>query len=124
MTSELDVTRSTINRWLQCYEASGLEGLETGKAPGRVPSLTEAQRQKLVEMVEAGPLASGYGIGVWTGPIIRDLIAEKFGVCYHNRYIPCLLHYFKIFDAKTLESVWQWPTQNGKRSGFRPVSQR
>lgn len=92
MAAELDVTRGSINRWLQWYNAAGLEGLETKKAPGRAPLLSEEQREALAAIIKAGPLASGYGIGVWTGPMIGSLTAAKFGVSYHNHHIPRLLH--------------------------------
>ena len=92
MAAELDVTRGAINRWLQWYKAAGLSGLETRHAPGRSPRLTESQRGELAQIIEDGPLASGYGMGVWTGPMIGGLIAEKFGVQYHNHHVPRLLH--------------------------------
>jgi transposase len=43
-------------------------------------------------MVELGTLAAGYQSGVWTGPMIADMIEERFGVRYHNHHIPRLLH--------------------------------
>ena len=92
MADELDVTRGSINRWLQWYNAAGLERLETSKLFGRAPRLSDEQRDELGAIIEAGPLESGYGIGVWTGPMIGSLIAAKYGVCYHNHHIPRLLH--------------------------------
>ena len=56
---ELDVSRGSVNRWLQWYEALGVEGLITATPPGGVPKLTEEQREELVALVEAGPLAAG-----------------------------------------------------------------
>lgn len=92
LASELDVTRGSINRWLQWYEAVGLDGLVTGKAPGAAPRLTEEQLADVARQIEAGPQAAGYGIGVWTGPMIADYIEQRFGVRYHNHYIPRLLN--------------------------------
>ena len=92
LAAELDVTRGAINRWLQWYEAMGVAGLVTGKAPGPAPKLGEAQRRELTALVEAGPLAAGYPSGVWTGPMIGDLIARRFGVRYHKHNVPRLLH--------------------------------
>jgi transposase len=43
-------------------------------------------------MVEAGPLAAGYASGVWTGPMVGDLVERRFGVRYHKHNIPRLLH--------------------------------
>lgn len=92
LAAQLDVTRGSVNRWLQWYEAMGVEGLLTGTAPGRAPRLDEEQREALIAIVEAGPQAAGYASGVWTGPMIGDLIERRFGVRYHNHHVPRLLH--------------------------------
>lgn len=92
LAAELGVTRGSVNRWLQWYEALGLEGLLTGVPPGAAAKLTEPQQVELSALVEAGPQAADYQSGVWTGPMIGDLIAQRFGVRYHNHHIPRLLH--------------------------------
>ena len=56
---ELDVSRGSVNRWLGWYEAHGVDGLKTGKPPGRAPKLTEAQRAELADLIEAGPRVAG-----------------------------------------------------------------
>lgn len=89
---EADVSRGSVNRWLQWYEAAGVEGLATSKAPGPEPKLSPEQSQELARLIEEGPLAAGYQSGVWTGPMIGDLIEERFGVRYHNHHVPRLLH--------------------------------
>lgn len=92
LAAELGVTRGSVNRWLGWYEALGVEGLLTGKSPGPPPKLNEAQRADLTVLIEAGPRVAGYSSGVWTGPMIGDLIADRFGVRYHNHHVPRLLH--------------------------------
>lgn len=92
LAAELGVTRGSVNRWLQWYEADGTEGLTTGKPSGRPPRLTKAQLGELTAIIESGPIAAGYVTGVWTGPIIGDLIRKRFNVGYHNHHVPRLLH--------------------------------
>ena len=92
LAQEAGVTRGSVNRWLQWYEASGVDGLVTGLRPGAAPRLSEEQRAELAGIVEGGPLAAGYQSGVWTGPMIGDLIEQRFGVRYHTHYVPELLH--------------------------------
>lgn len=92
LAAELDVTRGSVNRWLQWYEAMGIEGLITRTAPGPSRKLADEQRIELTALVEAGPLAAGYPSGVWTGPMIGDLIEQRFGVRYHKHNVPRLLH--------------------------------
>lgn len=92
LSATFGIPRGSINRWLQWYEADGAEGLRTLKQPGRAPSLTEIQRLELAAVIDAGPVAAGYQTGIWTGPMIGDLIQQKFGVRYHNHHVPRLLH--------------------------------
>jgi transposase len=92
LAAEAGVTRGSVNRWLQWYEAMGVDGLLTETAPGPAPRLTEAQRLEVGELVDAGPQAAGYSSGMWTGPMIGDLIEQRFHVRYHNHHVPRLLH--------------------------------
>jgi transposase len=92
LSAELDVTRGSVNRWLQWYDAQGIEGLRPRKAPGPTPRLNEAQRVELAQTIESGPMAAGFGSGVWTGPMIAALVRDRFDVSYHNHYVPRLLH--------------------------------
>ena len=63
VAAELGVTRGSVNRWSQWYEALGFEGLLTGTAPGPAPKLTETQRAELTAIVESGPQAAGLPLG-------------------------------------------------------------
>jgi transposase len=92
LAREAGVTRGSVNRWLQWFEAGGIGGLRTGVPPGPAPRLSEEGRLELAALIEAGPEAAGYGTGVWTGPMIGDLIECRFGVRYHNHHVPRLLH--------------------------------
>lgn len=92
LVAELDVVRASVNQWIRWFDTSGTEALKPRKAPGAAPKLSAAQRTELVALIEAGPQASGYMGGVWTGPRIGDLIRKKFGVRYHNHHVPRLLH--------------------------------
>jgi transposase len=92
LAGEAGVTRGSVNRWLQWYEAMGIAGLVTGRAPGPAPKLSEAQQDELGAWIDAGPQAAGYTSGVWTGPMIGDLIERRFGVRYHNHHVPRMLN--------------------------------
>lgn len=92
LSEELDVTRGAINRWLQWFNAMGPDGLRTGKAPGAAPRLSKAQKEELTATIEAGPQVAGFTTGIWTGPMVGDWIRRRFGVRYHNHYVPELLH--------------------------------
>ena len=92
LAQQLGVTRGSVNRWLQWFEAQGTDGLRPRERPGGIPRLSPEQHQELVTLIEAGPQAAGFHTGLWTGPMIGDLIRQRFGVRYHNHHIPRLLH--------------------------------
>lgn len=92
MAESLDVTRGSINRWLELYNARGIDGLRTRKPPGRPPTLSTRQRTQLAKAIDRGPQTAGFTSGVWTGPMIGELIRRRFGVKYHNHHVPRLLH--------------------------------
>lgn len=96
IAKEYGVTRGSVNRWLQWYDADHVDGLRTRIAEGPAPKLTEEQREALKVIIELGPVQAGYQSGVWTGPMIGDLIEERFGVRYHNHHVPRLLHQLKF----------------------------
>ncbi|MEM6733459.1 MAG: hypothetical protein AAF658_18010, partial [Myxococcota bacterium] len=64
----LGVACGSVNRWLQAYDRSGLEGLPVKKPPGATLRLSSAQKRKLTRMVEDGPESHGSSTGIWTGP--------------------------------------------------------
>lgn len=92
LSGELDVTRGSINRWLQWFEAEGTEGLRPRKAPGGIPRLSQEKRDELATLIDAGPQAAGFTSGLWTGPMVGDLIRKIFGVSFHNHSVPRLLN--------------------------------
>jgi transposase len=92
IAEQLEVTRGSVNRWLQWFDAQGTEGLKPRKAPGPEPRMSPEQLSELATIIEAGPQSAGYATGVWTGPMVGDLIRRRYGVRYHNHYIPPLLH--------------------------------
>jgi transposase len=92
LVETFEVARAAVNQWIRWFDTAGTDALKPRKAPGAAPRLTELQRAELVALIEAGPQASGYMGGVWTGPRIGDLIRQRFGVRYHNHHVPRLLH--------------------------------
>jgi transposase len=96
IAADFGVTRGSVNRWLQWYDADHVEGLRTSIAEGPTPKLTVEQREALAIIIELGPMQAGYQSGVWTGPMIGDLIEQRFGVRYHNHHVPRLLHQLRF----------------------------
>ncbi len=50
------------------------------KSSGRRAKLTPSQKQRLCDLVAAGPEAAGYATGCWTSALLQALIWREFGV--------------------------------------------
>jgi len=86
------VAESTVYAWLQAFIERRFESLRYGRSPGRPSKLTPTQRERLKELVAAGPLAAGYPTGCWSSTLLADLIRREFGQVYNAHYLCTLLH--------------------------------
>lgn len=83
----LDAPRSRVSLWLQQYQTQGWEALLEGHRSGRPKELSEAQRSRLDDLIDSGPVAYGFPSGVWTSPMIARVITEEFDVRYHPGHV-------------------------------------
>ena len=83
---------SCLYDWQRAFLLHGLESLRYRHSGGRRPKLTPKQKQRLVELIEAGPLVVGCETACWTSVLIRVLIWREFGVLYNCQYVCTLLH--------------------------------
>lgn len=88
----LGVERTSVYDWICAWNAHRLNGLKEGHRSGRPPLLSAPQRERLVDIVDSGPVAYGFTTGVWTSPLLRHVIAEEFAVAYHPGHVRKLLH--------------------------------
>jgi len=59
------VTLQIVRDWVIRFNARGPDGLLDGKATGKRPILTDAQRQAVVEIVEQGLIPAIHGVVRW-----------------------------------------------------------
>src|SRR5215467_2836915 len=81
-----------LSDWQKAFLLHGLDSLVYRHGGGRRPKLTPKQKQRLVELIEAGPLVVGCETACWTSVLIRVLIWREFGVLYNCQYVCTLLH--------------------------------
>jgi transposase len=77
--------------WRQAFLLRGMDSLVYRHSGGRRPKLTPKQKQRLVELIEAGPLVVGCETACWTSVLIRVLIWREFGVLFNCQYVCTLL---------------------------------
>jgi len=82
---------STLYAWLRAFILRRFESLRYGTSPGRPCKLTPTQRDRLKELVAAGPLAAGYPRGCGSALMLQDLVYRTFGRCDNAPYLCPLL---------------------------------
>ena len=85
------VSRATGYVWLGAFLAEGVGGLRVRWRGGRPTKLTATQRQRLAELITAGPEAAGFPTGCWHALLIQQVIAREFRVQYNVHYLAQLL---------------------------------
>lgn len=92
VASMLSVHFNSVRGWMRRVQQNGVSGLLDKKYPGAVPKLDVSQREKLVSIVESGPETYGLETGVWTSPLIKEVILKEFGVKYHVSQVRRILN--------------------------------
>jgi transposase len=89
----LRVDVKTVANWFKSFLRRGMNGLQGHhyQGRGRKSKLTKAQKCALYTMVEQGPEANGFDIGVWNSAMIAELIWRHWEVEYNPRYVSSLL---------------------------------
>jgi transposase len=84
--------RQTLRDWVHRFNASGPEGLVDNWTEGPKPRLTAEQLARFAQIVEAGPDRARDGVMRWRRIDLKRVIAERFGVDFHERYVGKLLN--------------------------------
>jgi transposase len=83
--------RQTLRDWVHRFNAAGPDGLLDNWASGPAPRLSAAQKAELAKIVAMGPNRELDGVVRWRRIDLKQVIAERFGVDYCERYIGTLL---------------------------------
>jgi len=81
------VHRQSVSRWARELGESGMRGLRKAGRSGRPSKLSPVQLRDLERALKRGPEAFGYASGLWTAARVRDLIADRTGVRYHEDHV-------------------------------------
>ena len=92
IAADLNEPFGTVYGWLKRIEKDGLEARYNKKQKGASCKLDAGQLEQLVDDLEKGPAELGYGTAMWTMPLVRRHIEEKFRTTYHVRSMSNLMH--------------------------------
>jgi transposase len=84
--------RQTLRDWVHRFNERGPEGLKDTWSKGHPSRLSPDQQAELAQLVETGPDRAVHGVVRWRRVDLKRLVAERFGVAYHERTIGKILH--------------------------------
>jgi transposase len=76
IVQRVGLSRRRVQDWVARYNADGLDGLQDRPGRGRKLPLDEQQTEQLKKHLDEGPESDR--VCVFTGPVIRQLIEQKF----------------------------------------------
>lgn len=86
----------------------GLRALRSTRGTGRPRSLNPAQERQVFRWVNGNnPRKYGFDFGLWTRQIVRELLAQRFGVTLSLASIGALLVRLGLTPQKPLQRAYQ-----------------
>jgi transposase len=114
--------RQTLRDWVHRFNERGLDGLKDAWSKGNPSRLSPDQQVELARLVETGPDRAVHGVVRWRRIDLQRLIAERFGVIYHERTVGKLL---KQVGFSHISARPRHPAQDGETvAAFKKTSQR
>ena len=83
----LKVSNQTVSRWRTEHRKGGNVALRSAGRAGRLASLSDTDKARLVELLLDGPERLRYETPLWTCQRVAHLIEENFGVDYHPGHV-------------------------------------
>ena len=83
--------RQTLRDWVHRFNVAGPDGLLDNWTSGPKPRLSPDQQAEFARIIETGPDRKVDGVVRWRRIDLKRVIAERFGVDYHQRYVGKLL---------------------------------
>lgn len=88
----LGVSLSSVKRWKGAWKVGGVKALAAKPHPPRAAKLSDGQKEELVKLLLAGPLAAGFSTDLWTCARVAELVRKRFRVKYHPAHLGRVLH--------------------------------
>jgi len=114
--------RQTLRDWVHRFNERGPDGLKDTWSRGNPPRLSPDQQADLAQLVETGPDRAVHSVVRWRRVDLQRLIAERFGVVYHERTVGKIL---KALGFSHLSARPRHPGQDGRTiEAFKKTSRR
>src|ERR1044072_9355582 len=104
----LGMTRAAVYGWLAKYREGGLEALKARPVPGRPPTLSGAQLQRVYTLVVGNEHRQlQFALALWTLAMVRELIRREFAVRLSEVSVGRLLRKLGLSPQRPLYRAYQ-----------------
>src|SRR5215218_2157877 len=108
VATALGMTRAAVYGWLAKYREGGLDALRAKPVPGRPPSLSGAQLQRVYTLVVGNdPRQLQFAFALWTRAMVRELIRREFAVRLSEVSVGRLLRKLGLSPQRPLYRAYQ-----------------
>ena len=83
----VEASPSSVSRWKQALEEGGMAALRAKPHMRRRARLRPEQKERLDQVLLAGPQAAGFATDLWTLERVAQVIERVFGVKYHPGHV-------------------------------------
>lgn len=77
ISKEVDLHPINVRKWIHRFNELGIDGLRSGKSPGRPPLFTDAQREKITRIASMDPRSLGLHFSRWSLQRLRQYLIEQ-----------------------------------------------
>lgn len=77
ISREVDLHPINVRKWIHRFNEHGLNGLRSGKSPGRPPVFTDEQRQEIVDIANSDPRSLKLPFSQWSLQRLRKYLIDS-----------------------------------------------
>jgi transposase len=101
ISEEVNLHPINVRKWIHRFNEHGLDGLRSGKSPGRPPVFSEEQRAQIVQIARTNPRQFGLHYTRWSLQRLRRYLIEH-AIVEH-------------ISVETIRQIIQSTESNGRR---------
>lgn len=76
VSREVDLHPINVRKWIHRFNSEGMDGLRSGKSPGRPPVFSDEQRDEIVALANSDPRKMGLSFAQWSLQRMRNYLVE------------------------------------------------
>ncbi|MBX3050856.1 MAG: helix-turn-helix domain-containing protein [Caldilineaceae bacterium] len=77
VSREVDLHPINVRKWIHRFNADGMDGLRSGKSPGRPPVFSDSQRDQIVDLANSDPRKMGLSFSQWSLQRMRKYLLDN-----------------------------------------------